>query len=262
MSLKTLKWAAILCFIFAMAVLLGGGVAMKKDLPPYPGKVVDSSGEVLFEKSDIIAGQDVYQRFGLMDHGAVWGHGSQRGSEFSATTLHLMAAAIGDYLAEVDYGKPYAQLDKLQKEIIDVKTKNEIKPNRYDAASDILKLTDAQIKGLERVVRHWEKTFKEGEIRYGFLPNTVPEAQQRLQAARFFFWTAWVASTLRPEKITPTPITGRRTNGWVMSPVPMPFSIPSPVSWPCWWCWRCLSTGSIATAYGTGGPKARPWLKN
>jgi hypothetical protein len=34
MSLKTLKWAAILCFVVAMAVLLGGGVAMKNDLPP------------------------------------------------------------------------------------------------------------------------------------------------------------------------------------------------------------------------------------
>ena len=83
MSIKTLKWAAILCFIVAMAVLLGGGVAMKKDLPPYPGKVVDSGGEILFVKSDIIAGQGVYQRFGLMDHGAVWGHGSQRGPESS-----------------------------------------------------------------------------------------------------------------------------------------------------------------------------------
>ena len=58
MSLNTLKWAAILCFVVAMAVLLGGGIAMKKDLPPYPGKVVGPDGKVLFEKADIIAGQD------------------------------------------------------------------------------------------------------------------------------------------------------------------------------------------------------------
>jgi nitric oxide reductase subunit B len=45
MSLKTLKWAVILCFLTAMAVLLGGGIAMKKDLPPYPGKVVGDSGK-------------------------------------------------------------------------------------------------------------------------------------------------------------------------------------------------------------------------
>jgi len=198
MSLKTLKWAAILCFVVAMAVLLGGGVAMKKDLPPYPAKVVDSGGNVLFEKSDIIAGQDVYQRYGLMDQGAVWGHGSQRGPEFSATSLNILAEAIGDYLAMADYGKNYAQLDDLQKDLIDVKTRAEIKPNRYDAGSDTLKLTDAQVKGLERVVKHWGKTFKEGETRYGFLPDTIRDEQQRLQISRFFFWTAWVASTLRP----------------------------------------------------------------
>ena len=198
MSLSTLKWAAIICFVVAMAVLLGGGVAMKKELPPYPGKVVDTSGNVLFGKVDIIAGQNVFQRYGLMDHGAVWGHGSQRGPEFSAASLRIVAVAIGDTFALEDYGKPYKELDGLEKGIIDVKTTHEIKPNRYDSANDTLTLTDAQVKGLERVKQHWQKTFKDGEQRYGFLPNTIVEEQQRLQISRFFFWTAWVASTLRP----------------------------------------------------------------
>ena len=48
-------------------------------------------------KANIIAGQNVYQRYGLMDQGAVWGHGSQRGPEFSATSLKIIADAIGDY---------------------------------------------------------------------------------------------------------------------------------------------------------------------
>ena len=198
MSLKMLKWAAIICFVVAMAILLGGGIYMKKDLPPYPGKVIGPDGKVLFQKSDIIAGQDVYQRYGLMDHGAVWGHGSQRGPEFSAASLHLIAEAIGDYLAQKDYGKPYNSLDDLQKGVIDVKTAHEIKPNRYDAAKDTLTLTVAQIEGLERVKGHWEKIFKMGEQRYGFLPDTIRTEEQRLQISRFFFWTAWVASTLRP----------------------------------------------------------------
>jgi nitric oxide reductase subunit B len=198
MSLNTLKWAAILCFIIAMAVLLGGGIVMKKDLPPYPGKVIDAQGKVLMLKADILAGQDVYQRFGLMDHGAIWGHGSQRGPEFSAASLHIIAEAVGDTLAGNDYGVAYQDLDKLQKGLIDVKTTHEIKPNRYDPATDTLTLTDAQVKGLERVVQHWGITFKDGEQRYGFLPNTIPDEEQRLQVARFFFWSAWVASTLRP----------------------------------------------------------------
>jgi nitric oxide reductase subunit B len=198
MSLGKLKWAAILCFVVAMVILLGGGVSMKKDLSPYPGQVVDPGGNVLFQKSDIIAGQNVYQRYGLMDHGAVWGHGSQRGSEFSATSLHLAADAVGDYIAHQEYGMPYAQLDQIQKEIVDVRTKNEVKTNRYDAAADTLTLTAAQVEALNAVQQHWEKIFKEGETRYGFLPDTIPDETQRLQVSRFFFWTAWVASTLRP----------------------------------------------------------------
>lgn len=55
MPLSTVKWASTLCFVVAMVVLMGGGVAMKKELPPYPGKVVDPDGNALIEKSDIIA---------------------------------------------------------------------------------------------------------------------------------------------------------------------------------------------------------------
>ena len=198
MSLKTLKWAAILCFVVAMAVLLGGGIVMKKDLPPYPGKVVDPGGKVLFEKANIIAGQDVYQRYGLMDQGAVWGHGSQRGPEFSAASLNLIADAIGDYYARKDYGKSYKDLDALQKGLIDVKIAHETKTNRYDAATDTLRLTAAQVEGLNRVKQYWGKIFSEGMQRYGFLPDTIKEENQRLEISRFFFWTAWVASTLRP----------------------------------------------------------------
>jgi len=200
MSLQKLKWSAILSFIVAMIILVGGRFAMDDELPPYPGKVVDTSGKVLFAKSDILAGQDVYQRYGLMDHGSVWGHGSQRGPEFSAATLHLAAESAQDYFASKEHGKPYKQLDILQKEIIDVKVKTDIKTNRYDPPKDTLTLTEAQVKGLEQVNAHWDKMFKDGEQRYGFLPNTVPSKDERLQISRFFFWTSWVASTLRPGK--------------------------------------------------------------
>jgi hypothetical protein len=253
MSLKTLKWAAILCFIVGMAVLLGGGIAMKKDLPPYPGKVVDAGGKVLFEKSDIIAGQDVYQRFGLMDHGAVWGHGSQRGPEFSAATLNIIAETIGGYMATADYGKSYAQLDDLQQDIVDVKIKAEIKPNRYDAASDTLKLTDASTG---------EQPLRKVKSAMVFFPIRSLKSNSDCRLHAFFSGQhGWPQPFVR-EKITLTPTTGRRTHGWVTSRVPTPFFIPSPVFWPCWLFWRCLSTGSIATAYGMGKPKGRPWLKN
>src|SRR3972149_3708168 len=107
MSLAKLKWIAILSFFIAMGIILAGGRMSKEQLPPYPGKVVDAHGTLIFSKADIIAGQDVYQRYGLMDHGSVWGHGSQRGPEFSALTLNLVGDVVRDYWAAQDYRKRY-----------------------------------------------------------------------------------------------------------------------------------------------------------
>lgn len=200
MGLNQLKWACIICFVVAMAVLLGGGHEMKKSLPPYPGTVLGPQGNTLFEKADIMAGQNVYQRYGLMDHGSVWGHGSQRGPEFSALSLNIMADSIGDFFAQKEYKTPYKELSNLKKEIIDAWIKSEIKENRYDTDKDTLTLTAAQLMALEKIKQYWGKSFKDGDQRYGFLPNTVGDEKQRIQVARFFFWTAWVSSTLRPDK--------------------------------------------------------------
>jgi hypothetical protein len=60
-----------------------GGLFANRDAPPYPKRVLAPDESVLFTKEDILAGRDVFQRYGLMDHGSVWGHGSQRGMEFS-----------------------------------------------------------------------------------------------------------------------------------------------------------------------------------
>jgi nitric oxide reductase subunit B len=145
-------------------VLVGGGLIAKKDLPPYPGKIVGSDGRLLFQRSDILAGQDVYQRYGLMDHGSVWGHGSQRGPEFSATSLHLLSEAVRDLLVKEEYDKTYEDLDDLQKGFIDLKRVKELRTNRYDSSNDTLTLTAYQTAALEIVHQHWEKTFKEGEL--------------------------------------------------------------------------------------------------
>lgn len=200
MSLEKLKWAAIISFVVSMGVLVGGGYFAREWYPPYPGKVVDPSGKVLFQKADIMAGQDVYQRHGLMDHGSIWGHGSQRGMEFSAVSLHLLGEKVRDILAREDHGKDFADLDPLQKEITTLKTTREFKANRYDSKLVTLALTAAQTQALEGVHQFWEKTFRDGEKRYGFLPSTIATPEERLQISRFFFWTAWAASTNRPGK--------------------------------------------------------------
>jgi nitric oxide reductase subunit B len=198
MSIERLKWAAIICFVVALGGLLIGGVFAKREAPPYPGTVVGPDGAALFTKQDILAGQDVYQRYGLMDHGSVWGHGSQRGMEFSAVTLHLIGETVRARLAEQEFGRPYDQLGGEDRDLIDLRTRREMKSNSYDGGTDTLRLTPAQAAAVVDNARFWETTFRDGETRYGFLPNTVPTAEERQQIGRFFFWTAWVASANRP----------------------------------------------------------------
>ncbi|MFH1723298.1 MAG: cbb3-type cytochrome c oxidase subunit I [Elusimicrobiota bacterium] len=199
MSINKMKWAAIACFVIAMAGLLGGGAYMAGRVPPYPGQVIGAEGRVLFTGGDILAGQQVYQRYGLMDHGSVWGHGSQRGPEFSAATLHMVGETVRERIANRLYRQPYGQLEDSEKEIVDLRTRQTLRKNRYDADRDTLALAPDQAVGLQDVLAHWDRIFLEGDKRYGFLPGTVPTEKERLQIGRFFFWTAWAASTSRPD---------------------------------------------------------------
>jgi nitric oxide reductase subunit B len=198
MSIERLKWAAIICFVIALGGLLIGGVFANREAPPYPGTVAGADGRALFSKADILAGQDVYQRYGLMDHGSVWGHGSQRGMEFSAVTLHTTGEAVRDWHSGDAWSKPYGQLSQEQADLVDVRVRREMKGNTYDAGKDILRLTAGQVAGLEKSQALWERTFRDGDKGYGFLPNTVPTLEERRQIGRFFFWTAWVATATRP----------------------------------------------------------------
>jgi len=200
MSTETLKRAAIVCFIVAMGGLLLGGLFANREAPPYPGRVVGPDGAVLFTRADIVAGQDVFQRYGLMDHGSVWGHGSQRGMEFSAVTLHRIGARVREDISREAYGRDYASLTREERDLVDVRTQRLVKTNAYDPASDTLRLDANQAAALAEIGELWERTFRDGDNDYGFLANTVPTPEERRQIGRFFFWTAWVAAAARPGK--------------------------------------------------------------
>lgn len=202
MGTTGLRNAAIFTFIVSMAILLAGGYFAKDKVPPIPESVV-SAGRGISSGEAILRGQDVFQRYGLMDHGSVWGHGSLRGMDFSAFTLHCAAALMKEYHAS--QGKPSAEaylelppkprrdLDEADATVI-----RELRQNRYHAEPGTLELTPAQAYAFEQLRKFWDKEFAEGDSRYGFLKNTVPTADERRDIAAFFYWTAWAAGTNRP----------------------------------------------------------------
>ena len=199
MGIRGLRNGAIVTFFVSMAILLVGGYFAVDQVPPVPAKVVSGQTAVT-DQATIMRGQDTYQRYGLMDHGSVWGHGSLRGMDFAAHTLHMVGQHMRDFTAAG--GQPqsgaYAGLPDAKKRETDAIVIHEMRTNRYSDGSKTLELTPAQVYGLEQIRAYWEKEFAQGDTHYGFLPNTVPTAQERKDIADFFFWTAWAAGTPRP----------------------------------------------------------------
>lgn len=192
-----LKWSTLVSFIVAMAVLLIGGRYNPNRVPPYPTAIVLDDGTRV-DGEAIWRGQAVYQKYGLMDHGSVWGHGSQRGMDFSARTLHEMGETIRNAISTERYGRPYRFLDREGQAIVDALVISDIKENRYNPTTGELPLSKAQTRAFQNIQKRWDRLLKFGDEPHGFLPNTVPTEAERRDLATFFFWTAWAAGTNRP----------------------------------------------------------------
>ncbi|MDO8803022.1 MAG: cbb3-type cytochrome c oxidase subunit I [Elusimicrobiota bacterium] len=194
--MEGLKKAAIASFVISMLVLLGGGWLAKDRVPPYPLQII-SEGTEISGKTEIIKGQNAYQRYGLMDLGSVWGHGTLRGLDFSATTLNLTGRHMREYYAEKS-GKAYAALDSDAAAAIDAKVIREIKTNNYDPVTGVLTLPPSQAYAFLKVREYWREAMVNGDNTYGLQAKAMKELSETVTVGDFFFWTAWAAGTLRP----------------------------------------------------------------
>lgn len=193
-----------LLFLFslfgAMAITLVGGWYTWEAAPPYPETTTDPGGNVLFSKEDIIQGQMVWQKYGLMDNGSVWGHGTYRGNDYTATSLHLIGQDMRDFKAKAQFGKSYAELNADQQAPIDRQVIAELKENRLNETTLQLSLTDAQTYALQQIRDKWNQVFSAGDRENAISEQVVKTPEERRNLADFFFWTAWAAGTQRPGK--------------------------------------------------------------
>jgi nitric oxide reductase subunit B len=72
-----------------------------RDQPPLPARVL-AGNEVLFTRDDIVGGMNVFQRYGVMEYGSVYGHGAYLGPDFTAEYLHKTA----EFLLKAYAGEP------------------------------------------------------------------------------------------------------------------------------------------------------------
>ena len=104
------RHSAILVMIGGFSVLSFVTVLTYTNAPPIPEKAADAAGDVVFTGADIQKGQEVFFKYGLMEHGSLWGHGAYLGPDYSAEYLHRLSEVTRDTISVEKYGRPFAQL--------------------------------------------------------------------------------------------------------------------------------------------------------
>ncbi len=184
------RWfqGALLTYLFGFSVLGILAYLVYRDQPPIPARTVTESGDLLFTREDVLAGMNVFQRFGVMEYGTVYGHGAYLGPDFTADYLHRAAE---DLLARYRSGEAGAAG-------AEQRVAAELHRNTYDPATGTATWSDDRGAVHREMVDHYEALFRNRVSRGGAQAQWIrdPEAVRRLTA--FFAWTAWTGTTDRP----------------------------------------------------------------
>ncbi|MBK9205260.1 MAG: hypothetical protein IPL73_23105 [Candidatus Obscuribacter sp.] len=139
------KLSVLFVLIAGFSTLIFMGHETTTQAPPVPDKVVDTAGNVIFRGSDIMAGQAVFQKYGLMDVGSFFGHGAYNGPDFTAEYLHRSGEIALEQMSQAKFNKPYAELTAGDKGELSATLQQEFKQNRYDPTSQTLTWTKWQV---------------------------------------------------------------------------------------------------------------------
>jgi nitric oxide reductase subunit B len=206
--------------VVSFGVLLWTGDQIHRKAPPMPDRVVSSDGSVIYTRADIEKGRQVWQSFGGMQLGSIWGHGAYVAPDWTADFLHRELLAVLDRWSQRDFaGKRYDQLNDEQKSSLQGRLRTYMRKNSFDPASSTITLEADRAAAIATVAAHYQSLFGNdpatAELReaYAMKNNTVPDAELRRVLPAFFWWTAWAAVTERPGSAN------TYTNNWPAEPL-------------------------------------------
>jgi nitric oxide reductase subunit B len=209
--------ATLLVLSFAILLLVGGQIHRKA--PPMPDRVTAADGTIVFERTDIERGRLVWQSFGGMQLGSIWGHGGYVAPDWTADWVHREAVALLDIMARRNAGAPYDQLDAERQAGLVGRLEQVIRVNTYDPVTATIALDLDRVAAISNVAAHYESLFGNDPAThalreaYAMKNDTVPDAEHRRALSAFVWWTAWAAMTERPgSEIT-------YTNNWPGEPL-------------------------------------------
>jgi nitric oxide reductase subunit B len=192
--------AVILILILGFSVLIWVAVRSYKDAPPIPENVVGTAGTTLFTRADILAGQQVFLKHGLMENGTIWGHGAYLGPDFSATYLHALAVDAAEFIARENFKRGVPQLTAIERAAVNAEASRLLKQNRYHPENQTLSFTTAEEASYGQQIGRWKAYFENPLSNRGLTNKQVQDPEELRQLTAFFAWTAWASVANRPGK--------------------------------------------------------------
>ena len=189
-------WIGITALAVLGAVGFGYiGVETYRTAPPLPS-FTDPAGAVVIPRTTILRGQQLFQRYALMNYGSIFGDGAGRGPDFTADALHETARVMHD-----TYAVSGAAAAEWADAAVTVRVKSEIKRNTYNPTRNTVALTAGQVAAVRALPAHYAALFsRSADVDSppvdAAVTITDPDEIEALSA--FFFWSAWVAGAQRP----------------------------------------------------------------
>jgi nitric oxide reductase subunit B len=201
---KRLWWtlAGILLVSFGILGFMGGEIY--RAMPPVPEAFVTTDGEVLYSRTDVERGRQVWQTTGGHQQGSIWGHGAYVAPDWSADWLHREAEALLDVYALAAFGLPYDELGASDQAGLQSRLKEEMRANTYDAATGSVSVSPERAAAIRAVAAHYDGLFGNEPAldalreAYAMKQFPVPDAERRQLLGAFVFWSSWAAATNRP----------------------------------------------------------------
>src|SRR5690349_16463619 len=178
----------LIVMVLGFTVLIAITAIAYRNAPPIPRLVADPQGKALFTAADVGEGQAVFLKYGLMDNGSIWGHGAYLGPDYSAQALHRMGQDTAAALSQLQFDKPLADLDSMQRAGVQAQVALVLKTNRYDPVSGVLTLTSAQAQSWRQQINYWTDYFKHPASNGGLKPNLISDAGELRQFTAFVTW--------------------------------------------------------------------------
>jgi len=187
--------------------------------PPIPAAFQTEQGDVYTTEEKILDGQTAWQSTGGMQLGSVWGHGAYQAPDWTADWLHRELVNWLELAAQQEHQTAFVNLTEKQQHSLQYDLKTEYRTNTYNAQSDTVTLSPRRIAAIKQTADYYSALFggspelQQTRANYAMKEVTLPSAERRERLTEFFFWTAWAASTERPNGVS------TYTNNWPHEPL-------------------------------------------